>query len=170
MGIKVTIDRVAIVEKAIAELAQTRVMVGIPMDSEKNTRDDGAELTNAEIGYINEIGAPEANLPPRPFLVPGVAGIKDEVISRLKAVGRDALAGKASAVTKGLMALGLVGQNAVREKITAGPFVPLSPRTIAARRRKHIGRQAITAADVTPLVSTGQLRNAITFAIRKIKR
>jgi hypothetical protein len=166
MPVTVVKDRVATLQKAIAALVGTKVMVGIPMDSTNNTRNDGP-IGNAAIGYIQETGAPEINLPARPFLVPGVQSIEGEIIARLKTIGEDGLSGKASAITRGLTALGLVAQNAVRSYMTTADFVPLSPRTVAARRRRHPSRTAAAPSDTRPLINTGQLRNALTFVLRR---
>ncbi len=54
---------------------------------------------------------------------------------------------------------GLMGQDAVRGKITSGPFVPLAPATLRARKAK--GRTG-----EKPLIDTGQLRAAYTYVIR----
>ena len=57
------------------------------------------------------------------------------------------------------MTIGLQGADAVRAKITSGPFVPLAPKTLAKRRAK--GRKGDK-----PLIDTGALQRAYTYAIR----
>lgn len=160
-NVTVTKDRTKDLAKALKALTTREVLIGIP--SEKAQRqpdqDDPEPLNNAEIGYLQEHGSPEANIPARPFLAPGVASIGDEAAKRLAAGARRALDGDLPAVDKTLNAVGLIGQNAVREKITDGPFVPLKASTLANRKRRgRIGDR--------PLIDTGQLRNAVSFVVR----
>lgn len=168
-GVQVTIDRTAEVLRGIAILAGTRVMVGIPSD--QAGRKDGEPINNAALGYIHENGAPEVGIPARPFLVPGVAAIQGEIEDGMRKAGDAALSGRPELVMRYLHAVGLKAQAAVRRKITTGPFVPLKPETIARRRKRSPGskyrRKATTAADVKPLIDTGQLRNAINYVIRQ---
>jgi hypothetical protein len=69
-------------------------------------------------------------------------------------------------------------QNAVRTKITDGPFAPLADSTLRARARR--GRKGAVAelksraqgnapnnANAKPLIDTGQLRKSITYVVRK---
>ena len=62
-GVKVTRDKVASVIKAVSDLATKDVLVGIPDSAPE--RKDGEPISNAQIGYIQETGAPEANIPAR---------------------------------------------------------------------------------------------------------
>ncbi|WP_448952135.1 hypothetical protein [Labrys neptuniae] len=161
MTLKVTQDKTAAMRKAVDDLVKKRVLVGIPDSADK--RDD-SEFGNAAIGYLNEFGAPDMNIPPRPHLVPGVAGIKDKIVKRLKIAGQDALEGKAQAADAQLEAVGQEAVNAVDTKIADGEFTPLAPATLAARRRyaKKTGGQAVDK----PLQLTGKYRNSITYVIR----
>lgn len=172
---------------AIRALSEKRVMVGVPADKAGRQPEPGQptpEINNAELTYIMENGAPEANIPARPFLRPGVETAKDEITKGLEKAGRAAFAGHASEVDRQLTRVGLIAQAAVREKITEGPFVPLAPATIAARLRRGrkgqldpsiYGKGAIAsdehaaATGMRPLVDTGQLRNAVSFVIRTMK-
>lgn len=77
MDTKVTIrDRSKALNDILRALNAQGVMVGIP--AETAGRDDGP-INNAAIGYILETGAPERNLPARPFLRPGVASAAGDV-------------------------------------------------------------------------------------------
>jgi hypothetical protein len=160
-GAHVIFDDLAKVTEGIAALAGTRVMVGVP--SEKGMRSDPESpepINNAALAYIHEHGAPEANIPARPFLVPGLEADKAAIESGLTKVGEAALDGRADAVDRGFHAVGLRGQAAVRKKITDGPFQPLAPSTLAARRRR--GRTGDK-----PLIDTAQLRSSLSYVIRK---
>lgn len=146
--------------KGINNLPDRRVLVGIPED--KTDRDDShdvAYITNAVLGYIHENGAPEANIPARPFLVPGIREARTQITSYLAQAGQAVLAGDSGKADRAMHAAGLVAQASVRNKIQTGPFLPLAPGTLAARRAR--GRTG-----TKPLLDTAQMRNAITYVIR----
>lgn len=157
-GITVTIDKVPAIEKAIKDLAATRVMVGIP--ASKAARREKGAINNAALGYIHENGAPEAGIPARPFLIPGVRNAEAQITAHLKAAGEAALSGEAKRSDRELHATGLIAQAAVRAKITAGPFIALARSTLARRRAR--GRTG-----TKPLIDSGQLRNAISYVLRR---
>jgi hypothetical protein len=176
-GLHTLVDNVARFADGIDKLANTRVMVGVP--AEKGSRKDGGPINNAALAYIHENGAPEAGIPARPFLKPGIQTKDAEIEAGLVKTGRAALDGNPGAVDRGFNAVGLIGQNAVRAKITEGPFQPLSEATLrarAARGRKGAiqelaNRKAGMAASndlAKPLIDTGQMRNALTYVIRKV--
>lgn len=166
---KVTIDRLAGLEKALKTLANTRVMVGVPAD--ETARRDGA-ITNAALAYIHEHGAPEVGIPARSFLKPGIKAAQSAVEGLLVKAAQSALAGQDGATRKALEAAGLTAVTSIRDVISAGIPPPLKPATVARRRTRSKGskyrRQAMTAAMVTPLIDTGQLRNSITYVLRKV--
>jgi len=164
-GLRVTVDKTKDVKKALAALTENQVLVGIPSDPKNNKRKpdvDGKQpkATNAEIGYRNENGEPEYNIPARPHLVPGVRDALPQTTNYLKQGAQLALSGKPESVDKALNAAGLAAVNAVRAKLTNGPFAPLSERTLEARRAK--GRTG-----ESPLIDTTQYRTAQTYVIRK---
>jgi hypothetical protein len=167
MPVKVTVDKVQSVLDALQVLNQTRVMVGIP--GEKAAR-RGTPITNAALGYIHENGAPEINLPARPFLVPGVSKVKTQTASLLRQAGVAALDGKPTVVRKIYMAAGQTAVNSVTAVIRAGIPPPLKPGTVARRRVRSRGsnyrRKATTAAQTIPLIDTGQLLRSVTYVLR----
>jgi hypothetical protein len=57
-------------------------------------------------------------------------------------------------------AIGLVAANGMKAAIQEGDFQPLSQRTIDARLKR--GRTG-----VKPLLDTGQLRNSISYVLRR---
>lgn len=159
MNVKVTKDRMPEVLQSIHKLVSQDVLIGIP-DSDPGRRDE--PISNAQIGYIQETGSPTNNLPARPFLVPGVEAVQAKAIERLKKGATAALDGNAGSAEKALIAAGTMAQSSVRNTINAGIDPPLAPSTLAARRRR--GRTG-----TVPLIDTGQLRNAVTFVLRKKK-
>lgn len=170
-------NKVPALLKAIQSLTNKRVMVGIP--AEHAERPD-SEVTNALIGYVLETGAPERNLPARPFLVPGVRNCTEDAMARLKKAGISALSGNMSDVDNQLNAIGLVAASSVKDKMDTGPFAPLADATLEARVRRNNGSQVGAAEELAsrragnppgtslaqPLIDTGNLQNSITYVIR----
>jgi hypothetical protein len=158
-GLHTVVDNVAKVIGGIAAIATTRVMVGVP--AEKGSRTDGEPINNAALAYIHNNGAPEAGIPAREFMRSGIDAKKAEITAGLEKTGQAALDGKPEAVDRGFHRVGLIGQAALRAKITEGPFTPLKEATIEARRRR--GRTG-----TKPLLDRGELRNALSYVIRKV--
>lgn len=148
------------IARAVRDLTSREVLIGIPAETAGRSSEPGdGGLTNAVLGYIHETGAPERNLPARPFLVPGVADAEPRFTPHLRKAAEAAMVGDTAKVDAALHAVGLVGQNAVRARITDGPHTPLAPRTLAERKAR--GRTG-----TKPLIDTGQLRRSITYVIR----
>ena len=162
-SVEVIRDNLDKMRKAVKELTMQRVMVGVPSTTAAREPEPGEKtvINNAALGYIHEFGAPEAHIPARPFLYPGIESKKDDITAILKTAGTNALDGNLEGMTNSLNAAGLVGQSAVQAQIVDGTFESLKPATLAARRRHgRVGEK--------PLIDTGALRQAITFVIRKI--
>ena len=160
MTVEVTKDRVADVLRAIRVLTLKEVLIGIPAEGAERKPEPGEPNppSNAVIGYTMEFGDPERNIPARQHLLPGVESILPKAIERLRKAGEQALSGKPEEAEKALHVVGLMGQSAVRGRITSGPFVPLSPRTLARRKaRGRLGEK--------PLIDTGAYRMAQTYVV-----
>lgn len=182
MAIRLSVkDHVPQFKEVIRRLADTHVLVGVPADDEQPHLGSGARgpnrrtpvghstINNATLGYIHEHGAPEANIPPRPHLIPGVQSVQRQIGTALGAAAKAAFGGNQGEVDQNLNKAGLTAQSAVKLKITSNIPPPLKAATIAARRRRHPSRKAMTARDVTPLIDTAQYINSITYIIRKPK-
>ena len=159
-GVFVTKDKVKAMLAALSILPSKEVLVGFPHDG--SSRNDGTPLSNAELGYIHNFGAPEANIPQREFMAPGIAAVQDRITALFAQAGKASLAGKPDQVDKILHAIGLTAKAGVQNKLNQGPFLPLAPATLRARRAR--GRSGSK-----PLIDTGQLRNAVTYVVRRRK-
>lgn len=159
-GLTIVRDNLRKVSKAIDALGRSRVMVGVPSDKASRS---GDAINNAALAYIMENGAPEVNIPARPFLKPGIATVQPQIAAGLKKAGEFALQGRADAVNRELHRIGATGRDAVKRKLTDGPFEPLKPATIAARKNKRKNRNN---TDIKPLIDTGALRASISYVIR----
>ena len=153
-GQHIIVDHVKQFHSQIKELSQSSVYVGIP---ESNTTRLSSEITNAALGYIHENGAPDANIPARPFLAPGIRNAQDRLSSIFANIAANPIP---SRIENGLNAAGLVAVSSVKKKMESGPFVPLAPSTIRARQRRGVMR-------TQPLIDTAQLQGSITYVIRK---
>lgn len=162
-GVFLVFDKTAQVLKGLVSIEKFDVLVGIPAEKTPRSNEDKGNLNNAQLGYIHENGAPEANIPARPFLMPGVRESTPKFMPHMKKAALAASEGDRAKTEKHLNAAGLIATNAVRRRINQGTgFAPLAASTIAARKRR--GRSGIK-----PLIDTAQLRNSITYVVRKDK-
>lgn len=161
-NLKMTYDRVGKIQAALESLGKQRVLVGIPAENGGRTPEPGSDekINNAALGYIHENGSPAANIPPRPFLMPGIREAQEQIGDVLESGVRKvvASAGAGNSVDKALHSVGLVAVNAVRRRLTEGPHEPLKASTLARRRAR--GRKG-----TKPLIDTRQLRNALTYVV-----
>lgn len=158
MSVKISKDRVEDVLASMRALASQHVLVGFP---ETTASREGDDLNNPTLAYIHEYGAPEANIPERPFLIPGVESALPEITTLMKMGVKDALSGKDTA-TRTLRQVGSVAKGAVQRKIIVGPFIPNAPETV--RRKSRTARRGAQGS-AAPLNDTGALRLAVDFVI-----
>ncbi len=157
----VTKDNVEGFKKAIRELLKNDVLVGIPDTNAERAPQPGEKDTasNALIGYVMETGSPAKNIPARPFLVPGVESVRDDIAAQMKRGGKAALDNKPGGVEQAQIATGLIAQSAVKAKITSNIPPPLAQRTLDERKQRGVTRS-------NTLIDTGQLLNAVNFVVR----
>lgn len=183
-GVLVTKDIGKNILASLHRLVQNEVLVGIPEEKGVRYADTTAvqktalkkssakgkkpnllggidpNITNAEIGYIQNFGSPEMNIPAREFMYSGIRSVQAKINQYLGQAGKAALAGKQAVSDRALHAAGITAMNGVRNKIQSGPFQELAPATLAARRRR--GRTG-----EKPLLDTAQLRNSVTYVVRR---
>lgn len=187
-GVKVVIDRTAAIAKGIELLATTRLMVGVPAKKSQRKDDEGQPVNNAELAYIHTNGAPEAHIPPRPFILPALKDHKADLTKGLEQIATAAMDGKGPDKVLRLMnGLGLRAQGWIKLKLRSNIPPPLAMRTVMARinrrkskayRRKKIEAvQKNVAAGLPPqsglfiaLIDTAQLLNAISYVVRRVGR
>jgi phage gpG-like protein len=166
-GVTITtpVDEVEKRLKAVRELLKMQVLVGVPDANANRQREPGddSDINNAALAYIHNYGSPANNIPARPFMEPGIKAARAQIVRFMGAAGRAAIDGKPDEIRRNFEKVGLVTQAAIQKKITDGPFTPLAPATLAARRAR--GRTG-----TGPLIDTGQLRRSITFVIRRKKK
>lgn len=174
-------DNLPALLRGFKALTDKEVLVGVPDSTTNRDKDEAAgPATNATLAYSHDNGSPAQNIPARPFMKPGIAAIEQKASRRFKAAAEAALKGNTGAVEKELSAVGLMAQDAIKQKIGEGPFEPLSEATLRARARR--GRQGAIqelenrrqglppdASNARPLIDTGQMRNSVTYVIREKK-
>ena len=180
MGIKVSFSGISPEQLArnLAKAVKTEVLVGIPRSTAARA---GETITNADIAYIQEHGSPSHNIPPRPFMEPGIQRALDNV--------RLIMGDGAGAVAEGVSLrpyaekVGMICQSSIRAVFTDNDWKPLSPRTIMARARRTVKKrkgyedkserqqQTMLAKELErragdrPLIDTGALRQSITYIV-----
>lgn len=159
MPVIITKDNVQSVVETVKLLTSREVLIGIPATAAP--RDDGQEtdFNNAAIGYINETGQPELNIPPRPHLIPGVQVAGETAAKYLGQGARKALTGDRSQVEASFDKAGFVCVASVRKMISDVLAPPLAPATLAARQRR--GNEG-----ETPLIDTGEYYQHLTYVVR----
>jgi hypothetical protein len=183
--------------EALNLLADVEVLVGFPDDGTYRKVDtgetddygkpiksvEGADITNAALGYIHDNGSPEANIPARPFMGPALEEAQGRITSKLAQVTNAVIKKGAGSIVveQGMHQVGLIAATAIKNKINDGVPPPLADSTLRKRARKGrkgaglelLSRQHGIAPSMDfakPLVDTGQLRNAVTYVIRSRKK
>jgi hypothetical protein len=151
-------DRWPKIKASIQGLTAAGVYVGIP--AENAARDDDAPLNNAAIGYIHENGAPEVNIPARPWLVPGVKGAQKDLAALMRKAAKFAAQGESGKVGMVMHAAGIKAVSAVKLMISSNIQPALAEGTLAARRRRGVTR-------TNTLVDTGNLQNHINYVVKE---
>lgn len=165
-GIKIVIDRVGDFLSNVESLTAMDVLVGVP-EAEADREDGDSEgINNAALAYIHDNGAPEANIPARPFMVDGIEEGKADIDREFNKAGKAALDGNMSEASKHFHIAGQKAAISIQKKIHAGPFEPLAPLTIARRKSRKIAPRQGTK----PLIDTAQLLRSITYVVTDGKK
>lgn len=171
-SVKSTGNGLADILEAIDQLVKAEVLVGIP-EGENHKE---SSMTNAQIGYLQESGSPSQNIPPRPFLVPGIEQVQEQISMFLTKAIDSALNGNKQKMFNFLSRAGMTAQSSVRLYFVSGEFAPLSLATIRARANrgrtgakkylKQIKSGPPEAGLVNPLIDTGELRKSVTYVVK----
>ncbi len=176
-ALQMTLDLLPDVKIRLSSLVDAEVLVGVPED---NTQRQDNGPTNSMLAYIHDNGSPIRNIPARPFMRPGIASAKSDVIRALKWGADEVLDGNENAGRLALHKAGLIAQAKIRAAINEGIPPPLADSTLKGRIRARRGVKGATAELAArkagempslglakPLINTGQLRNSINYVVRK---
>lgn len=146
----------------IKVLTETQVLVGVPAkQTEREAGTDIDGMNNATLAYIHDNGAPEVNIPARPFMAPGIEDAKSPISKHLKKAGEATLAGDRSLAMKHYHAAGEVAAVSIKKRIWSGPFEPLKESTLSNRRNRKIAPREGTK----PLIDTSQMLRSIDYVV-----
>jgi hypothetical protein len=198
-GFEVRRDRLKEVLKAIDSLALDSVLVGVPESKDAREPEEGEKthINNAQLAQIHEYGAPAANIPPRPFLEPGIMHAHAQVAEDLREGAAKTLdTENPREARKALNKAGMHAAAQVQREFTDNDWPPLSDNTIGGfQKKKKDGAFTLDAfkgrkktkkmleayvmasifdgnldairGDYKPLIDTGALRRSISYEIRK---
>lgn len=154
-GTKVTVKKnvkaMTDLYKGMDWIKKMDVLVGIP--AEQNAAHKGG-VTNAELLYIHNNGAPGAGIPARPVLEPGIQETSESIRPLLHEGIKKALNGDLGSANAAYQKAGMLGTSGVQGKFGVG-LTALKPETV---KRK---------GSSLPLIDTGSLRKAITYVVRE---
>lgn len=172
---------------ALSLVADVEVLVGFPEDTATRADDDDGEvsdITNAALAYIHDNGAPEQNIPARPFMTPALEGAAPALTDKLGQVLRSVVrsGGDPGRIEMGMHQVGLIAKLAIQNKISEGIPPPLADSTLQARARRgrkgaalelKLRRKGLVAPSTVlakTLVDTGEMRKAANYVIRSRKK
>jgi len=140
------------IESALNQVKRSEVYIGIPAD---RTLRRGDEMNNASLLFIHTHGSPLRNIPPRPVIEPALRTVAKPIADELAKSAKALLEHNPQRSLMFLKRAGVLGSNAAKRWFTnpMNGWPPNAPSTIA-----HKGSDR-------PLIDTGQLRRAITYAI-----
>lgn len=182
-GVHKIVSRLSDIKKSIGVLTAREVAVGVPRAKAGRS----GKINNAALLYIHENGAPEVGIPARRTLHPGIEDVRGEIKRRFDAVQKAAFQGRAGSIEAGLSGVGMIAASSVKNRINSNTPPPLKSATVANRFRQRgtktrrkaedkyldLVRSGIdpgtaqTQAGIVSLINTGQMRNAVTYVVRK---
>ena len=181
--VKVKYDRIDDLRRDLMELAKSEILVGFPDETATRTEEDGEKspMTNAAIAYVQDNGAPEQNIPARPFMIPGIKSAQDRITDALGNLAKRTIRGGTMSVAQGLARVGSIAELAIKKKINEGIPPPLAESTLQDRARRgrkgaklelanRAAGEAASTEFAKPLVDTAQMRNAVKYVIRPRKQ
>jgi hypothetical protein len=181
-GVTITGKGMADLAESLRLMASVEVLVGFPEETTDREDEATSGMTNAALGYIHDNGAPEQNIPARPFMVPGIEEAEDKLAGILGNMAMAVLrTGNTGLIEQGYMRAGIAAKLSIQKKINEGIPPPLALSTLKARARKGRKGAAAELANraaglppsmslAKPLVDTGEMRNAVNFVIRSRKK
>lgn len=154
------------VESALTALSKKSLLVGVIADDRKPIEGEEHEITNSELGFIFEFGAPEVKIPARPVLFPVLDEYQPGIQAALRLAAGYAVHGDTEGMEKTLHSLGIMLVVAIKKKILDYIPPPLSKKTLEkwvtkSRQRKDYGD--------TPLKVTMQFVNSFNYVVEDRK-
>lgn len=141
------------------------VLVGIPQSTSKRDAEIGVKepINNATILAINHFGSEANNIPARPVLSIGIRNAQPAIAEEFKKAAKNVFKEGIQAIDKYYERAGMIAANSVKKAINDQEGFP-GPADSTLRAREARGFKGTKS-----LIITGQLRNAITYVVRKEK-
>lgn len=146
---KVVQSNVKAITERLRKLSRTEIAVGYPGQATDSS-------TQAGLAAIHEFGL--GDMPPRPFVLPGVASGAEQYKHFLRAAASAAM--QDQDFEPALKQCGLLAQNNVKKYVLA------QPGEWAARNAKYNARQVAKGKTKT-LIDSGAMLNAVHFVVRE---
>ena len=144
------------IDKAVADIAKIRVCVGIMGDKGLRKENKGEDLTNAEVGALQEFGSLKQGIPRRSFLEDPLEDHKKNISDELMPwLIKYSMRGRSVEV---MMKLGVLCVGKVAEAFSTsgwGKWAPNADMTV------------ILKGSDKPLIDTGQLAKSISYMVVK---
>lgn len=161
-GVTVSKDFTKDFKAIIDRFKNDDVLVGIP--EEKTPRKDGS-INNATLLAINNFGSPANNIPARPVMQIGIKNAQEDVAGEFRKAAQTVLKEGQAAIDRYFQRAGILASQSIKKAINDQDFGGApgpSPATLSARKSAgFLGTKS--------LIVTGQLRNSITYVLRKKK-
>jgi len=157
--ITVTADFTKQFNDIVKQFRNDEVLVGIP--AEKTERKEHEGINNATILAINEFGSPANNIPARPVMAIGIRNAQEDIAQEFKKAAISAFTKGAAALTTYYNRAGIIASNSIKKAINSQEGID-SPAEATLRSRRAKGFKGTKA-----LIVTGQMRNAITYVVKK---
>lgn len=157
--LEVTEDNQVEFMKTINSFRNDNVLVGIP--STDSNRNDNSPINNATILAINEFGSPVNNIPPRPVMAIGIRLAQDAIAAEFAKAAKGAWTKGVAAINQYYERAGIIASNSIKRVINEQIDIE-GPAEATLKGRESRGFKGTKA-----LIVTGQLRNAITYVIRR---
>lgn len=159
--LKVTSDFTQAFNEIVKRFKADAVLVGIPQDSK---RKEEGEINNATILAMNHFGSPANNIPPRPVMTTGLKNAQPAIAEQFKTAAQNVLSKGSAALDTYYERAGIIASNSVKAVISSQEGIaPPSEATLSAR--KYLTKEGFKGTKA--LLVTGQVRNAITYVVKK---
>src|SRR5208337_744368 len=151
------------IESALIALSKKSLLVGVFNEGRTEPEsEEKQELTNSELAFIFEFGAPEVKIPARSFMFPTLRDKLTDIQGYLLRAAEYALQGDNESVDKTLSSLGIELVAAIKDRILKSIPPALSKNTLRkliteTKRRSDYG--------TTPLKVTGQFVNSFNYSV-----
>jgi len=151
-------DNMPLVQTWVNSLRKVNVFIGV---TDENDAREESHIGNIALANIMENGAPSENIPPRPFMKPAIASIKNEIRGRLQIAATYLYQKKNDRARQVLNGIGIKGVAAMRRMMESNIPPELELNTLKKRKKRGIAR-------ASTLIKTKQLWRALSYKVKGV--